>query len=247
MRLVTLKIPFEKGNPTGKKGPAEAPDKIAKGLHGEKIDVPVSEDFEDTMYNITEQARKKWKKNNFILSLGGDHSITYALVRAAAQTHKDLSLIYFDAHLDCEDDFLPPSHEDVLKAIVNEGFVKPENILVIGARKWWPKEIAFVMKHQIRVVQPTDIDIIKEFLKKSKKIYVSLDIDVFDPVDAPGTNYPEKEGPRASDLFAVLKLISGFKGNIGLDICEVVPSLDFNNKTLATASSAAWVFLTTGE
>jgi len=49
-------------------------------------------------------------------------------------------LLFFDAHLDCQDDFFPPTHEDVLKAIVKENFIAPENILAIGTRNYTKEE-----------------------------------------------------------------------------------------------------------
>lgn len=258
MRAAILKIPFEIGNPTGKRGPALAPEIIAKQLRGEKKGVVVSEDFEKTSNNIYNAGLEAWKTGNKLLALGGDHSITYGLVKAAVKVFKNLSLIYFDAHLDCEDDFLPPSHEDVLRAIINEKLIKPKNILVVGVRKTWPKEEKFIREHKISVLRTSALsgkgrairfrewlDLVRTFCEKAGDIYSSLDIDVVDPRDAPATNYPEKGGLRASELFAVLKLISSFNRNIGLDICEVSPLLDFEGKTIAVASTAASIFLTT--
>ncbi len=239
-----LKIPFESGNPTGKKGPAEAPDLIAKNLKGNKIDVPVSSDFESSSKNIYNASLKEWKAGNKVLALGGDHSITYSLVKAASKVYKDLAMIYFDAHLDCEDDFLPPSHEDIIPAIVKEKLVKPKNILMVGVRKTWKKEEKFVAKHNIKVLR-MDADFsseIRNFIKDKKNIYISVDIDVVDPQDAPGTNYPEKQGLKKTELFALLKLISSFNRSIGFDICEVSPHSDLQNKTVRLASSAASVF-----
>lgn len=218
--MKVLKIPFEAGNPTGTKGPAKAPDLIWK--EGEVVKTG---DLEKTNKNIL-------KKKGKFLAIGGDHSITYPLVKAA----KPEALLYFDAHLDCEDEFIPPSHEDVIRAIVNEKLVKPENIFIIGARKFYPKELEFIKKHKINVLKWIDP---KEL--KFKRIYISIDIDVFDPSEAPGTNYPVEKGVSASDFFKFLKKLD-LKKVVGADIVEVNPAKDSENKTIRLASKIVMTF-----
>lgn len=216
MRFKILKIPFEAGNPTGDKGPASAPDLVWK--EGEVIKTG---DFLETNKNISKAAKGRF------LAIGGDHSITYALVKAA----KPEALLYFDAHLDCEDDFMPPSHEDVIRAIVNEKLVKSENIFIIGARKLYPKELEFVKKNNINVVKHMDPKLISTF----KRIYLSIDIDVFDPSEAPGTNYPEENGIKSEEFFDLLQTID-LKTIVGVDICEINPEKDIENKTIRLAA-----------
>ena len=182
----------------------------------------------------------EFKANNQVCAVGGDHSITYGLVRAASKVHKDLALIYFDAHLDCEDDLLPPTHEDVIQAIVNQKLVKPENILIIGARKFWKKEVTFIKKHNIKVIYAVvKRDEIKEqianFFKKHKDIYVSIDIDVFDPTIAPDTGYPEKFGFTEEEFLQFTNEMN-FKRIKGWDLVEVARSTGNSQKTITLAS-----------
>jgi len=234
-----LKIPFDSGNPTGAKGPASAPEEICKYLPKElkKIDVKVnSGNFEETQDNITKSALKEIKLGRRVVGLGGDHSVTYGLIRAVSKVHKNLGLIYFDAHLDCEDNFLPPSHEDVIRAIVNQKLVKPENILIIGVRKFWPKEKQFVDSKHINVIYGCkDIEQIKQeinsFQSKVSKLYISIDIDVFDPKFAPGTLYKEKKGFKKQNFLEILEEVK-VKHIGGIDITEVSPDIDFQNKTV---------------
>ncbi len=234
-----LKIPFDQGN-LKQQGAALAPHVLAKAIHKETIDVQVnSGNFEETQENIEKVATKYFEKGK-VASIGGDHSITYGLVKAASKKFKNLGLVYFDAHLDCEDDFLPPSHEDVVRAIVKEKLVAPENILMIGVRKTWPKEEEFVRKHNIRVVKPGNSDealrALKELNAKCEHLYVSVDIDVFDPEIAPATVYREKNGLNFEDFKKFITVLN-FKRIIGFDLVEYSPSLDSNGKTGTLASN----------
>jgi agmatinase len=240
-----LKIPFELGNPTGARGPATAPDLIYP--EGELI---TGGDFLEINKNILKAAKGKF------LAIGGDHSIAYALIKAA----KPEALLYFDAHLDCEDDFLPPSHEDIIRAIVNQKIVKPENIFIIGARKFYPKEIKFIKKHKINVVGwrskatergvrgiwPATVKHIDSNLYNAissfKTIYLSIDIDVFDPSEAPGTNYPVEMGVESSEFFKFLEKLD-LKKIVGVDVVEVNPAKDVENKTVELARKIVEKFL----
>jgi agmatinase len=235
-----LKIPFDAGNPTGAKGTAKSPDKILKVLKKKGTLVKVNQsNTDETQKNIEETALNAFKKGQ-VCSIGGDHSITYGLVKAASQVHKDLALIYFDAHLDCEDNFVPPSHEDVIKAIVNKKLVQPKNIVIIGARKFWGKEVKFIKKHNINVIYaPVDRKeiekYIKNFFKKHKKVYISVDIDVFDPSIAPDTGYTEKGGFTEEEFRRFTENMD-FKRIIGLDLVEVATSSGKTQKTITLAS-----------
>ncbi len=233
MKFTILKIPFEAGNPTGAKGPALAPDLICKELGIDGEEVKVSSDFEETNRNIINAANGKRP-----LSIGGDHSITYALVKAT----KPEALLYFDAHLDCEDDFLPPSHEDVIRAIINENLIKPEDIIIIGARRFFTKELAFLKKHNIKCIRKPNVSELQNIISKFKRIYCSIDIDVFDPSIAPGTNYRESDGLNYHEVSSILETIAP-EQIVGVDITEVSPKQDINNKTIKLAARIAKRFL----
>ena len=233
-----LKVPFDSGNPTGKKGTAKSPELILK-KKGTTVKINQS-NFDESMNNIEAAALKEFKEGHQVCSVGGDHAITYPLVKAASQVHKDTALIYFDAHLDCEDDFLPPSHEDVIRAIVNKKLVKPENIVIIGARKFWKKEVEFVKKRKIKVIySPVSREeiakFVKNFIKKHKQVYISVDIDVFDPKVAPDTGYPE-HGGFTEEEFRVFTENMDFKRIIGFDLVEVAQSNVKSKKTVTLAS-----------
>jgi len=236
MRTI-LKIPFDACIvDKEKRGAAEAPDIIQKFVKDAIWkEIEISGDFETIQNNITKAALEE----EIIIGVGGDHSVFYGLMRAFSKKFKG-GLIFFDAHLDCEDDFHPPTHEDIIKAAVNEGFFEPENILMIGSRKFYPKELEFVKEKKIKLGKLEDI---ADFIRDKENLYISIDIDVFDPKFAPGTGYPEKEGLKPEDVFPVIKDLAKSGKVKGLDIVEVNPKKDIDNKTSKLAAKLLIEFL----
>lgn len=241
MKKIILKAPFELGIVERERiGTAEAPDIIAEEI-GDIQDVvwqtvDVRPNFDETMQNIEKSASVK----DFVIGVGGDHSISFGFIKAFSKKFKERALVYFDAHLDCQDDWLPPSHEDILRAVVKQGFVKPENILVIGARTWTQRELDFVKEKKVKIGKLEDVS---DFIKDKKNLYISIDIDVVDPAFAPGTGWPEKDGISENQLLEALKILSGSGKVRGLDVVEVCPRKDVKNKTIKLAAKALRVFL----
>lgn len=244
-----LLIPFDGGN-LKIKGAGEAPAILSNFFKDlKKIKIKVDNfNFEESQNNISDAAYKEFKKKNLVIGIGGDHSVTYGLVRGAKKAFENISLLYFDAHLDAEDDFLPPSHEDVIQAIVNEKLIKPSNILIVGARKYWKKEIEFINKNNIKVAFASEkkseiSEKIRKFVEKSKNLYVSVDIDFFDESIAKSTGYPEKNGFLLED-FVKFTTFPEFKRIIGYDLVELIPSIDNDNITTTLASNVIKHLLT---
>ena len=234
-----IKVPFDKCIvEKGRRGAALGPAAIEKELKSTQnlkfIEVTEKDDFEKLHKETENIAKNEYKMGNFVIGLGGDHSISYGLMKAFSKQHKNTALIYFDAHLDWEDDFLPPTHEDLMRAAVNERFFEPENMLIIGSRKAYPKEIKFVEEKGIRLGK---LENIKDFIKSKEAIYVSLDIDVFDPKFAPGTGYPEKNGLKPEEILPIIDDLIATKKVKGMDIVEVSPPKDTNNMTSQLAAS----------
>ena len=242
-----LKIAFDKCIvEKERRGAALGPEQIEKEYNNffeapkvNWINLPISDDFEKLHREIALVVEKEKP----IISLGGDHSTSYGVMKGFSKIHKNSCLLFFDAHFDCQDDFLPPTHEDILKAAVKEGFFKPENIFVIGVRNYTEKELEFIRKNGIRYQLAKDFSPkeITEFAKKYDKIYLNLDIDVIDPSFAPGTGWPEPLGLNPN---AVLDVILQLKDKISfLDLVEVSPPKDVNNITSRLAAKFLVEFL----
>ena len=153
MKFSIIKIPFDACIvEKARRGAANGPDAIEaelKKLTDTKdikfLEINEKDDFEKLHKEVEAAAIAASKKKNFVIGLGGDHSVSYGLMKAFAKSHKNTGLIYFDAHLDCDVDFLPPTHEDILRAAVKEKLFK--HIFVYGARKYIEKEKEFAIQN----------------------------------------------------------------------------------------------------
>lgn len=180
------------------------------------------------------------------LFLGGDHSISYFTVKGfadyCADFGKEPCLIVFDAHPDC----MPvtrefqsyPAHKEWLRALVEQGF-PGKNILLVGVRNIDVAERDFIKEKEIKIIQMDRLlenieetcEIIMEFSDK-KELYVSLDIDVLDPVFAPATGYPEPGGLTSREIIYLLKRINKIKNLRGVDLVEINPKKDRDGITV---------------
>ncbi|MCX6750220.1 MAG: arginase family protein [Candidatus Pacearchaeota archaeon] len=178
--------------------------------------------------------------------LGGDHSISYSTTRAfldyCENEGKAPCLIVFDAHPDC----MPltkgcekyPNHEEWLRALIEQGF-PAKNILLVGVRNSDINELEFLKEKNIRIISMNQLlenldemcEIIMEFSDK-KELYLSLDIDVVDPVFAIGTGYKEPGGLTSREFIYLLQRINKIKSLRAVDLVEINPEKDGDNLTV---------------
>ena len=227
MKQVIIKIKSSQGG-LGKADGAElAPDKVVEylgeGFEIDEVEV-VQSNIEETNKNIEEKASQTLDKKPIFL--GGDHSITFPLFKAFAKKHKNPCLLIFDAHVDMSNDFLPPTHEDFNKTLIEQKILSPENLMIVGARNIYDIEKEYIQEKKLQILEKPDLEKIKEFVK-DKDVYLSIDIDVLDPIEAPGTGYCEPNGLKINDL---LKLLREIKPK-AIDIMEINPKKDVNNMT----------------
>ncbi len=245
-----LKIPFDRCIvEKERRGAASGPNQIEKELKDfflfesiskniKFVEVKEKDDFE----KLHKEVSAIVEKEKPVISLGGDHSTSYGVMKGFSKLHKNACLLFFDAHFDCQDDFLPPTHEDILRAALKEGF-RPEDVFIVGVRNYTKKELDFVKAHNIKFMPAKDFSPkeITQFAKKYENIYFNLDIDAIDPAFAPGTGWPEPLGLNPND---VLSIILQLKSKIKLlDIVEVSPPKDTNNMTSRLAAKILIEFL----
>lgn len=247
-----IKIPWSLGSMNKNPGCKNAPDKILEEfnsiyLNEDGIDTQPSSieeikinesNFEETNNNIIQKINE-CKQNAIIL--GGDHSITYSTVKAFVKNNKDAGLIMIDAHPDCESDFEPPTHEDLIRGLINNKILTPEKIILIGIRNWHSEEEKFLKKHKINIFNMKEIsyegihDITESIMSIAKtwgSVYLSIDIDAVDPAFAPGTGYPEPAGLTSRELIYLINRFKNLKNLKMADIVEINPNIDTNNITV---------------
>ncbi|MBS3076202.1 arginase family protein [Candidatus Pacearchaeota archaeon] len=179
-----------------------------------------------------------------VIFLGGDHSISYSTTRAffdhCQNSGKEPCLIVFDAHPDLMTpvDRKIPTHEEWLRALIEDGFPK-QNILLVGIRNSDSQEMNFIQNNKIKFLGMNNFlgdisdvcDSIMEFAS-GKELYVSLDIDVVDPAFAPATGYPESGGLTSRQIIYLMQRISKMKNLRAVDIVEINSEKDENNLTV---------------
>ena len=176
--------------------------------------------------DIFKAARRVIRDGKFLLSLGGDHSISSGLVRAVMTKHKKLSVLQIDAHLDLRDRFqdTPYSHACVMRRIVDLG----ATITPVGIRCIAREEHRFIKQNPTDLVTArqclSDDDWLDQVLNTlGDTVYVTIDIDGFDPAYAPGTGTPEPGGLDWYQVTGLLHLVAAEKKVVAADIVEVCP------------------------
>ena len=224
--------PVEILNALGEIGSSEKGKIIDKKLL-EIEEVHISNNVEEANELIYENAKEFFEEQNRNFFIGGDHSISYSLVRAFNDVFRDGFLIIFDAHADCMKVGKEPSHEEWLRGIIEKGFLK-ENIVLVGVRNIWPEEKAFLEEKKVMVVEMKQIqenigevcDLLMEKARNKEALYISIDIDVVDPAYARGTGYLEPGGLSSRELIYFLQRLVLLKNFKAADIVEINPNKD---------------------
>lgn len=228
-------------------GPAEAPPIIRDQLHsgasnyyselGKEITTAVYEDLGDfkiTDFNQIEAITlENLKKGKRLFTLGGDHSISYPVLKAFSKKIPEFQILHIDAHSDLYDNYEgdPFSHACPFARIMDSKLTA--HLTQIGIRTLNPHQKAQAAKYNVTIQEMKDFDPSKLHLK-DMPVYISLDMDAFDPGFAPGVSHHEPGGlsPRqVIDLFHTIK-----NPVIGADIVEYNPKRDLNGITAVLAA-----------
>jgi len=180
--------------------------------HKNKTLIKITQNNINRTFSTIQQEFQK-NINQFQLSVTGDHSNSYPLIKTFSKNHgNDFKLVIFDAHPDVEIGTDVVSHEDYLRFLIEENYVKPENVYLFGLRTFSRTEYEYLKEKKINFKTITDIlnnpESIKKILKElTGKIYFSFDIDVLDPDVAPGTYYQEYCGLYLEELFEYINIL----------------------------------------
>lgn len=190
---------------------------------------PVTPDVsgpEATLRNVYAAARKPVRDGKFLITLGGEHSISSALVRAVKEKHKKLSVLQIDAHADLRDGYQgsPWSHAAVMRRVHDLGV----DAVAVGVRNYSKDEAKFIKSAGKKVFSARTCRDSRTWIDDavaglSANVYVTIDIDGFDPAYAPGTGTPEPGGLdwyQATDLLAA---VARQRTIVAADLVEVRP------------------------
>ncbi|MCO5158934.1 MAG: agmatinase [Aquamicrobium sp.] len=194
---------------------------------------------------IEREAAKILKDAGFLLSLGGDHFVTWPLLKAHAAIHGPLALVQFDAHQDTWfDDDRRIDHGSFVARAVRAGLIDPGRSIQIGIRTHAPEDcgIRILYGHEIEEMRAADIAYAIHERTGGRKTYVTFDIDCLDPAFAPGTGTPVAGGPSSAKILSVLRQLGGLD-IVGADVVEVAPAYDHADITAIAGASVAMHYL----
>ena len=250
-RVTVIGVPLDE-NSSFLRGPALAPARIRAVLHAgsmnltteDGVDLSARSDWRDrgdfdvgtgeaAFAAIERQMASLLATGTRVLALGGDHSITYPIIRAVAAVHPGLTILHIDAHPDLYDelDDSRRSHGCPFARIMEQGLAV--RLVQVGIRT--------MNAHQRQQAERFGVEVIamRDFrpglsLDLRGPIYVSLDLDALDPAFAPGVSHHEPGGLSVRD---VLQLLAGIEGPIvGADIVEYNPIRDHADMTAMVAA-----------
>ncbi len=187
-----------------------------------------------------------------VVGLGGDHSVSLPLVRAAAERRGPVALLQLDAHTDTWDEYFGAkvTHGTMFRRAVEEGAIDGGRSVQIGLRGslYSPEDMEENAALGFRTLLARDFDaagvagalaLAAERLRGP--VYVTVDIDVLDPAFAPGTGTPEAGGLTSRELLAILRgLATTGLDIVGADVVEVSPPYDPAGATAVAAANVAY-------
>ena len=179
------------------------------------------------------------KKNLKPLILGGEHSISIGVIEALVEKYPNLLMIQLDAHADLRDSYQNNkySHACTIRRCLE--LLPNKKVIQIGIRSGTQEEFTIMNKnHQLINFRTGDSNIkIKKFLEpfRSQPIYLTVDLDWFDPSLLSGTGTPEPGGLFWHDFETIIQLLSTFK-IIGCDIVELSPNIDLSGISSVVAA-----------
>jgi len=195
-------------------------------------DVDASGGFVAVFSRIEEKILTILEKKAVPVILGGDHSISYPVVKAFARKFKPLDILHFDAHPDLYEELYGDrfSHACPFARIMEDGLA--QNLVQVGIRAATGGQRVKALKHGVRMIEMKDIqdDL---FLKFSNPLYVSFDMDSLDPAFAPGVSHHEPGGLSTRQALSILQQVKARV--VGLDVVELNPERDVSGITAAAA------------
>jgi agmatinase len=188
----------------------------------------------DVIYNTTKAILEDNKKP---MMIGGEHLVTFPVIKAMAEKYPDLRIIHLDAHTDLRDEFLGRrlSHATVLKRCYD--ILGDKRIFQFGIRSGDKYEFDFA-KAGHTFMRRFDLKGLEDIVNQIKDypVYITIDLDVLDPSVLPGTGTPEPGGITYRELLEGIKSFTGLNNIVGADIVELAPMLDSSNVSTVVAA-----------
>lgn len=249
-QAVVLPVPFERTTSWGP-GTAEGPRAILEAsryleLYDEELDaepwrhgiatlppfVPQAFDMGEALEEIRTEARRVLEDGKLLVTLGGEHSLTAAPVKAAGDVLGDpgaIGVVQLDAHADLRTEYkgTPHNHACVMRRVVEAGFP----VLAVGIRSLTAPEASFVRERRLPVLWGHDLADPEQCRERfaalleglPESVYLTFDLDFFDPSVVPATGTPEPGGGTWYPTLALLRELFAAKRVVAMDVVELAP------------------------
>jgi agmatinase len=173
-----------------------------------------------------EAVGKLIKKNRQLIAIGGEHLVTYPFFLATKAVHGDFTMVHLDAHADLavvNHVGSRVSHGTVMNLCLEAGL---EKLVQYGIRSGTKQEWD-MRQNDHRIFPAASLEELEDSLDEHEEIYLSIDVDFFDPAFVPGTGTPEAGGACFGDYIKILKMLRDKNVKIlGADLVELAPELD---------------------
>lgn len=243
-RVTILPVPFERTTSYGK-GTSSGPAAIIRasqsmelwdeelgseaytmGIHTLAPFHPEAFDMGEALAELQAEAKTHLERGKFLVTLGGEHSLSQAPVKAAQEVHPGIGVVQFDAHADLREEFEGTcySHASVMKRVVDAGVPT----LAVGIRSLSSPEARLVREKSLPVIWGHELDRAADLFPKMlaelpEKIYLTFDIDYFDPSLVPATGTPEPGGGLWYPTMSLLRHLFHTKTVVAMDVIELAP------------------------
>jgi len=259
-KVVILSAPYEKTTSYGK-GTAKGPAAILEASHyveffDEETGKEVCFDTgiaaieamkldklsgKKALEHIYKNVDEHIKNGKFVITLGGEHSISTAPIRAHFDNYQDLSILHFDAHSDLREEYEGSKYSHASFAARVSEFTT--SITQVGIRAQCKEEFEFIKEKGINTFyayqmrdEGFDNRLIEKILGTLKdNVYITFDVDYFDPSIMPSTGTPEPNGFYWDETMRLLKRVCTKKNLVGLDVVELAPQKSYTFPDFMTA------------
>lgn len=184
-----------------------------------------ADDPERSVDDIRAAALESIQKNKFLLSFGGDHSVSIGLIKAASEKFKDLGVIQIDAHSDLRNTWngSKNNHACIMRRVVSDMKLKT---VQVGIRSFSPEEVEFMKEEGLKPFFAHEIegrfDWIDEAIEElPANVYLTIDVDGLDPSVMPGTGTPEPGGLTYRQLTRLIAELGKKRNVVAADITEL--------------------------
>ena len=190
-------------------------------------DVSSPEAMVDAISSVCEQIVKMKK---FFVMLGGEHTITIGSVKALSKNFKNLSVVCLDAHADLRESFQNSSysHACTMRRVLEIC----EDVVWVGTRSMCEEEYEFAKQNKLKIYPK--IESLDEIIDSCKEnVYLSIDLDVFDPSIIPGVGTPVANGLNWEEITSLIRKLCEEKNLVAADVVELLPQPFTSSEDLA--------------